>query len=141
MYSYKKIGNRFIVSLKNGTEIVKALQLFCKEMNIRSGIIAGIGSIDEIRLRFFDAKTKQYSSQQFQEQMEIANLMGNISTYNKDIYLHIHITLGRSDYSAIAGHLLSATISGTGEFLVEDFDADMMRYYNSELGVNYYDFE
>lgn len=141
MYSYKKIGNRFIVSLKNGTEIVKALQLFCKEMNIRSGIIAGIGSIDEIRLRFFNAKTKQYSSQQFQEQMEIANLMGNISTYNKDIYLHIHITLGRSDYSAIAGHLLSATISGTGEFLVEDFDADMMRYYNSELGVNYYDFE
>ncbi|EGJ70650.1 protein of unknown function DUF296 [Bacteroides coprosuis DSM 18011] len=141
MYSYKKIGNRFIVSLKNGTEIVKALQHFCKEMNIRSGIIAGIGSIDEIRLRFFNAKTKQYSSQQFQEQMEIANLMGNISTYNKDIYLHIHITLGRSDYSAIAGHLLSATISGTGEFLVEDFDADMMRYYNSELGVNYYDFE
>ena len=105
MYSYKKIGNRFIVSLKNGTEIVKALQLFCKEMNIRSGIIAGIGSIDEIRLRFFDAKTKQYSSQQFQEQMEIANLMGNISTYNKDIYLHIHITLGRSDYSAIAGQI------------------------------------
>ena len=77
----------------------------------------------------------------FRSQMEIANLMGNISTYNKDIYLHIHITLGRSDYSAIAGHLLSATISGTGEFLVEDFDADMMRYYNSELGVNYYDFE
>ena len=73
--------------------------------------------------------------------MEIATLTGNISTYKKDVYLHIHIILGCSDYGALAGHLLSATISGTGEFVVEDFDADLMRHYNSEMGLNYYDFE
>lgn len=141
MYVYKKIGNKFIISLKNGTEVVKALHEFCKEMKIKSGIINGIGSIDQIRLRFFNAKTKEYTSQVFEEQMEIANLTGNISTYNNDLYLHIHITLGRSNYTAIAGHLLSAQISGTGEFVIEDFDADLMRYYNSDMGLNYYDFE
>ena len=35
-------------------------------------------------------------------------------------FLHIHVTLGRSDYSAIAGHLLTAKINGAGEFWVED---------------------
>ena len=141
MYSYKKIGNKFVLSLRNGAEIVKSLNQFCSELSIKSGVIHGIGSVDQARLRFFNAKTKQYDTKLFEEPMEIANLTGNISKYNKDVYLHIHITLGCADYRALAGHLLSGTISGTGEFVIEDFDADLMRHYNSEMGLNYYDFE
>ena len=37
MYSYKKIGNKYIVSINNHTEIVKALNAFCKEKGILSG--------------------------------------------------------------------------------------------------------
>ena len=45
MYSYKKIGNKYIVSINNHTEIVKALNAFCKEKGILSGSINGIGAI------------------------------------------------------------------------------------------------
>lgn len=141
MFSYKKVGKKYIVSLQNGAELVKTLNQFCSLMKIKSGVIHGIGSVDQVRLRFFNAKTKEYDTQLFEEPMEIANLTGNISQYDKDIYLHIHITLGCADYRAIAGHLLSAIISGRGEFVVEDYDADLMRHYNSEMELNYYDFE
>ena len=72
MYSYKKIGNKYIVSINNHTEIVKALNAFCKEKGILSGSINGIGAIGELTLRFFNPKTKAYDDKTFREQMEIS---------------------------------------------------------------------
>jgi uncharacterized protein len=40
--------------------------------------------------------------------MEISNLSGNISEAEGKLLLHMHITLGRKDYTALAGHLLDA---------------------------------
>ncbi len=141
MYSYKKIGNKYIVSINNHTEIVKALNAFCKEKGILSGSINGIGAIGELTLRFFNPKTKAYDDKTFREQMEISNLTGNISSMNEQVYLHLHITVGRSDYSALAGHLLSAIQNGAGEFVVEDYSERISRTYNPDLGLNIYDFE
>ncbi len=42
MYSYKKIGNKYIVSINNHTEIVKALNAFCKEKGIRRVLSTGL---------------------------------------------------------------------------------------------------
>ena len=138
MYTYKQIGNKYVVSIQNRAEIVKALNAFCEERGIQSGTICGIGAIDELILRFFNSQTKQYVDKTFQEQMEIANLTGNISQMDGKTYLHLHITVGRSDYSALAGHLLSATLNGAGEFVVEDFGTPITRVYVPEIGLNCY---
>lgn len=137
----QEIGNKYIVSINNHTEIVKALNAFCKEKGILSGSINGIGAIGELTLRFFNPKTKAYDDKTFREQMEISNLTGNISSMNEQVYLHLHITVGRSDYSALAGHLLSAIQNGAGEFVVEDYSERISRTYNPDLGLNIYDFE
>lgn len=133
--------HKYIVSINNHTEIVKALNAFCKEKGILSGSINGIGAIGELTLRFFNPKTKAYDDKTFREQMEISNLTGNISSMNEQVYLHLHITVGRSDYSALAGHLLSAIQNGAGEFVVEDYSERISRTYNPDLGLNIYDFE
>lgn len=141
MYSYKKIGDRYIVSIDNHEEIGGALMAFCEEKGIKAGSISGIGAISELTLRFFNPETKAYEDKTFCEQMEISNLTGNISTMDGKVYLHLHITVGRSDYSALAGHLLSATLNGAGEFVVEDYGEVVERAYNSELGLNCYKFD
>lgn len=138
MYSYKKIDNKYVINIQNREEIVKALNAFCEERGITSGTIYGIGAIDELTLRFFNPQTKQYVDKTYQEQMEIANLTGNISQMDGKTYLHLHITVGRSDYSALAGHLLSATLNGAGEFVVEDFGTSITRVYVPEIGLNCY---
>ena len=51
MYTYKQIGNKYVVSIQNRAEIVKALNAFCEERGIQSGTIYGIGAIDELILR------------------------------------------------------------------------------------------
>lgn len=55
-----------------------------------------------------------------------------------DNHVDLHIVAGRKDYSAIAGHLLCAPLSGAGEFIVEDFGTEIPRIYSPELGLNVY---
>lgn len=138
MYTYQAFGDRYVLSLENHVEITKAQTMFCEEKQIKAGVIHGIGAVGEATLRFFDPHTKQYIDKTFQEQMEIACLIGNISQKEGKPYLHLHITLGRSDYSALAGHLLEATLSGAGEFVIEAFEGSLERYYNTSIGLNLY---
>lgn len=138
MYSYKRIGSKYIVSIDNHKEIVEALTAFCNEKRIMSGSIIGIGAINRLTLRFFNPKTKAYEDKTFCEQMEISSLIGNISTEDEKAYLHLHITAGRSDYSALTGHLLAAILNGAGEFVVEDYRESIERAYNPELGLHCY---
>src|SRR5690625_2128182 len=115
MYNYKKFCYKNFISIKNHEEITKAITAFCKEHEIKVGTVSGIGAIKEVSLRFFDPATKEYVDKTFSEQMEISNLTGNISETDGEVYTHLHITLGRSDYTALAGHLLSAVINGAGD--------------------------
>lgn len=141
-YEYKQAGDRkYVVSVGNGEELMSALTDFCRERAITLGTLSGIGAINEMTLRFFDPTTKRYEDRKFEEQMEIANLTGNVSTLDGETYLHVHVTLGRSDYSALAGHLLSARIHGAGEFVVEDLGGRLDRTYSDEVGLNLYDFQ
>lgn len=140
-YEYKKTGDgHYVVSVGNREEVMEALTEFCREKGITLGAIYGIGAVNEVTLRFFNPTTKRYEDKTFNEQMEIANLTGNVSTLDGETYLHVHITLGRSDFSALAGHLLSARIHGAGEFVVEDMDDRLERTLSPEVGLNLYDF-
>ena len=48
----------------------------------------------------------------------MANLTGNVSVMNCETYTHLHCVLGRTDYTALAGHLLSARLNGAGEVVI-----------------------
>lgn len=139
-WSGRQFGDCHIVSIKNHGELTEALQDFCSAKKITAGSITGIGAVSRAALRFFDPATKQYADRVFEEQMEIVNLTGNISTMDGKSYLHLHVTLGDSEYRARAGHLLSAVISGAGEFIVQSVPGKAERTFNAETGLNFYDF-
>jgi hypothetical protein len=138
MYTYKHFDNKFIVSIQNRVEITKAITAFVEEHDIKAGAVYGIGAVNEAVLRFYDPTTKEYVDKSFPEQLEISNLTGNISTMEGKPYIHLHITLGRSDYTAITGHLLTANIHGAGELVIEKLDGEVGRRYDDETGLNLY---
>lgn len=139
-YSFVQSGNTFIVSLDNGCSVASTLQRFCGRHGIRAGIIRGIGAVDRAVLRFFNPSTKVYEDHVFEEQMEIASLEGNVSGMDGEVYLHLHVVLGRSDCSALAGHLLDCRLSGAGEIFVTALDCKAQRRHEPTLGLNVYDF-
>ncbi|MBQ2172865.1 MAG: DNA-binding protein [Bacteroidales bacterium] len=150
MYKYKKVNvasplgdwnERYVLSIDNHEEIMAALADFCKKKKIKAGDITGIGAISEATFRFLDPATKQYVDKVFEEQMEITNLTGNISSKEGEVYLHVHLTCSRRDYTCVGGHLLKARINGACELLVTDFGLTSVgRRFDPETGLNLYDF-
>ena len=139
MYQHKKLGDSFIVSIDNGCRIAAALTEFCRKEGISAGEITGLGAVRTATLRFLDPATLEYVDKTFDEQMEITNLTGNISRKDGDVYLHLHASLGRSDYSVIGGHLLEATINGACELFVHPLPGMAGRRTDEGTGLNLYD--
>lgn len=138
----RKFGDKYVVSVNNRAELGAALADFARKNAIEAGTVSGIGAVDSLTLRFFNPETKLYEDKTFNEQMEIANLTGNISVKDGDVYLHLHATAAGKDYQAVAGHLLSGFIRGAGEFVVDSFpDGRMDRFFSEETGLNMYDFD
>ncbi|WP_126650794.1 PPC domain-containing DNA-binding protein [Chryseobacterium aureum] len=140
-WSARKVDHIYIVSLDNHSNIVEGLTDFIHNQNIRAGEVTGIGAVSEATLRFFNPATQQYVDKAFKEQMEVTNISGNVSEIEGKPTLHLHITLGREDYTALAGHLLEAKIQGAAEFIFYPLNTRVVKMKNEQIGINLYDFE
>ncbi|STC97671.1 PPC domain-containing DNA-binding protein [Chryseobacterium carnipullorum] len=140
-WSARKVDSVYIVSIKDQSGIVEALTDFVINQKIQAGEVTGIGAVEEATLRFFKPSNKNYVDKTFKEQMEITNISGNVSEIEGKPILHLHITLGREDYTALAGHLLDAKIRGAGEFIFYPLNTRVVKIKNEEVGINFYDFE
>ena len=141
MYQFIQDADHYVLSVDNHQSLMTALTRFCEEQHILSGVIGGLGAINEATFRFLDPATKQYVDKTFSEQMEITNLTGNVSVKDGKPYLHVHITASRRDYTCVGGHLLDAKISGACELVVDAFPRlNPGRRADAETGLNLYQF-
>jgi predicted DNA-binding protein with PD1-like motif len=83
-----------------------------------------------------NTKTKKYQSKEFTGDHEITSLVGNITTLNGEVYLHLHVTICNVEHKALGGHLTSAVISATFEGIIDIIDGQINRDYNDEVGLN-----
>jgi predicted DNA-binding protein with PD1-like motif len=67
------------------------------------------------KISFFDVVAKEYIDQEFDEQMEVLALVGNVALHDGKPIVHAHITLGRADYSVLGGHLRYGIVRPTLE--------------------------
>jgi len=51
-------------------------------------------------------------------------------------YLHLHINLSDNKLNSFGGHLNSAIVSATCEFIIEDFGEDIDRFADEASGLN-----
>jgi uncharacterized protein len=134
--NYKQYSNTVFVRIDKGEELVENLKNICKELHIMLGSISGIGATDKVTVGLMNTKTKKYQSKEFTGDHEITSLLGNITTMNGEVYLHLHITLANVEHKTIGGHLTSAVISATFEGIINIIDGQVTREYSDEVGLN-----
>lgn len=137
---YQKFGNKYVVRLDKGEEILACLKALCKENGIRLGAVTGIGAVNKAVVGLFETTTKTYHPKEFTGDMEISGLVGNISEMNGEVYLHLHATLTDPTYNAFGGHLNSAIVSATAEIVVDAIDGSLDRAFSEEIGLNLFKF-
>jgi predicted DNA-binding protein with PD1-like motif len=126
----------FVVILETGDEVVKSLCDFATEERISAAQISAIGGLSDVELKYFDWQAKKYRSIPVHEQVEVASLLGDValSPEGKPA-LHLHVVVGRSDGSAMAGHLGQAHVRPTLEAIVTESPTHLRKRYDPASGL------
>lgn len=137
---YRQFGNRYVLRLDRGEEVLEQIGVLCRKENIRVGYAVGLGAADRVELGLFNTTTKIYKKTLLEFPMEITSLVGDISTMNGETYLHFHINVCNEDMQVFGGHLNSCRISATGEITITKIDGTVEREFSEKVGLNLYHF-
>ena len=124
------------VRLEDGDDILMSLRRFVEVKRIRAGLLEGIGSLKKVRLGYYDFETRKYSWQAFEEDMEILNLSGNVSTKDAGYIPHVHVALGRKDFSVLGGHLDDGSQANMVEVFVRRLPGELVKAHDQKIGLN-----
>ena len=137
---YRRFENSYVIRLNKGEEVVSSLKELCKKENIRLGEITGLGASDLVEIGVFNVNTKEYKTKTFEGMFEITSLVGNVTTKDDEVYLHIHINFGDEEGFVKGGHLVQARISATSEIILRIVEGYVGRKLSDEVGLNLFDF-
>lgn len=104
--------------LEKGDDILRALTEFCVRHGVAAGSIQGIGAVQRGGVGYYDQEAATYRDIRFEQGMEIASLVGNISRKQGEIFLHCHVVLADRDGRCFGGHLLEGNVAFACEFAV-----------------------
>lgn len=136
---YKNIDHWSILRIDRGEEIVETIKYFCTNQGIKLGTIQGIGAVGKIVIGLFETRNKKFQSTELIGDYEITSLIGNITTKDAELYLHLHVTFSDASYHAFGGHLSSAVVNGTCEVFISRIKGDLNRKFDDEVGLNLFD--
>jgi len=133
---FRKFGNRYVVRIDRGEEVVESLNAFLAQSGVLSGSVSGIGAVYWAEVARFVAETKQYVTQRLEGEHEITALNGNIAVLDGKPFLHLHVALANTEFRGFGGHLLTAVVSGTCEVMIDVFEGHLKREFNEKEGLN-----
>ncbi len=122
----------FVLIFDKGEEVVGPLTSFARENGLAGSHFTAIGAFQDAVVGFFDRDRTDYRRIPFQEQMEVLMLAGDIALKGAEPQIHAHVVLGRSDGSAVGGHLLEAHVWPTLEVILEESPVHLKRRFDKE---------
>jgi hypothetical protein len=125
----------YVVRLDRGEEVISALTAFVQGEEIAGAAIQGLGTLHHAVLGYFDRQRQEYLKREFPEDMELLSLVGNLTWLEGAPFIHAHAVLSGSDFVARGGHLFSAEIAATGEFLIWTTARRIARHPDSGTGL------
>src|SRR6185437_16158014 len=108
----------FILVFATGDEVTKPLLAFARQQHIEAASFTGIGAFQHVTLGYFQFEKRDYKRIPVDAQVEVVSLVGNIAIGDDGPRLHAHVVVGRSDGTALGGHLMDATVRPTLEIVL-----------------------
>lgn len=130
----------YVLVYEKGDEVISILQAFAEEHKLGTSHFTAIGAFKHAIVGFFDRKRMDYLKIPIKEQVEVLSLTGNITLSDEGYKIHAHAVLGKSDASALGGHILEAHVWPTLEVIVEESPKYLRRQIDPETGLPLLDF-
>jgi predicted DNA-binding protein with PD1-like motif len=127
--------NLTVLRFDPGEEAVEGLKAWAGEDDGRSGVLSGLGACRAVALAFYDLAGKKYLEKEFQEDLEVASLSGNLSRLEGKPALHLHGVFCRPDQTCIGGHVVRLAVSATLELILAK-TPPIKREFDAATGLN-----
>ena len=137
---YSKFDDSYVVRINKGEEVIEKLKELCKKEDIKLAEITGLGASNLVEIGVFNVNTKEYNTKVFEGMFEITSLVGNATSKDGEVYLHIHINFGDENGNVRGGHLVRTNISATSEIIVRKINGEVGRKLSDEIGLNLLEF-
>lgn len=133
---YKKFGNKIVIRIDRGEEILSALREACERENVKLASVSALGAVNRFTVGVFKTAEKKYVANTFTGEFEIVSLTGTVTTLNDGFYAHLHMSAGDGEGKVFGGHLNEGYVSATCEMLLDLIDGSVEREFNGEIGLN-----
>lgn len=132
-----KVTRIIVGKVEPGEDLIDSIINLVKKYNIKSGFVKCIGALKTFTIGFYIINSKEYKMKTFNENVELISCMGNISYKDGEPIIHLHVSLGRSDYTVIGGHLSKPSIvSVTGEVSIIEIDKKINRVNDPQFNLS-----
>lgn len=137
----RKDGARsFLLVFETGDEFPRDLIAFASANAIRAGHFTAIGAFTDFTIAYWNREVVEYEKNRMQEQVEVTALVGNIAVDAQgETKVHAHVTLGRRDFTTIAGHLMEAVVRPTLEVYLTEEPGEVVRRVDEETKLTLID--
>jgi predicted DNA-binding protein with PD1-like motif len=134
---HENAGQRtFVVVLDRGDEVMASLLAFAEGQGISAAQFTAIGALSDVVLQYFDWAKKDYVGIPVHEQVEVASLIGDVALApTGKPALHVHLVIGKSDGSAMAGHLGEGHVRPTLEVVLTESPAHLHKVKDPVSGL------
>ncbi|HEC35838.1 MAG TPA: DUF296 domain-containing protein [Anaerolineae bacterium] len=136
----RRIGERFLVKLQPGDEVITSLRTWADEHGVGFALLSAIGALRRATLGYFDPAANGYRYLPVEEQVEVASLSGNVSRgEDGEPVVHAHAVLGRSDGRTLGGHLVEGVVFPTLEVILSVLPQTVRRRRDPTTGLALWD--
>jgi hypothetical protein len=124
-----------IYRLKNGDSLIDELKKFVSRKD--SGIIVGLGALENLTVKLYDLKLKKYQEKFIEGPLEIGSFTAIVA---KDVQgnmdIHPHIVVCNREFRSFCGHVEKAIVGATFEFFYCKSNNAASRYFDKNIGLN-----
>jgi len=125
-YKEMTVRRSYMCRGDHGADLLGEITGFCRDRGITLGRVEALGALVRAALGYYNQDTRQYETLEFDEHLEIANLVGNVSLKDGEPIVHAHVTLANDRGIAYGGHLAPGCEIFACEFVVQEFDGPQL---------------
>src|SRR5580692_11273827 len=126
----------YVVILETGDEVAASLNRFAEDTKPAGSSFKAIGALSSAKVGWFNWETKKYeTAAEFDEQVEVLSLIGDVALKDGQPVVHAHLIVGRRDGSAHGGHLLEAYVRPTLEVVLTESAKSLRKVVDPESGL------
>ena len=89
------VGPAHILKPPFGSDLLKELEDFVRAKGINLAWLSGVGAVSRATIRYYDQPKQEWIDLEFDQRLEVAGMLGNVSLMNGEPIVHVHITRGR----------------------------------------------